>query len=39
MINMRVLVEKIVDRIIAERRKLIKMTASETYAQRLRIHM
>ena len=34
---MRSLVEKIVDRIIAERKKLIKMMASETYARELRM--
>ena len=33
---MRAFVEKIVDRIIAERKKLLKELASEAYAQKLR---
>jgi hypothetical protein len=33
---MRAFVEKIVDRIISERKKLLKELASEAYAQKLR---
>lgn len=33
---MRVFIEKIVDRVIIERRKLIEELASETYAEKLR---
>lgn len=35
---MRSFIEKIVNRIIAERKSLIKELASEAYAQRLRVH-